>query len=241
MGIRPPREFIESPARFDLSEFDRDYTDARQLAELVVRANEAGDPRLAADAVARGTRSEDELIRICALGSALDFFPQRSLDIVSEIAWFIDNAEQSQTFGLLLTLLGRLGRRVIRLALGRRVTPPSVGPGLIAVHGTVFPLSSRYRANQPDWSIPHRGELFQYLASIRQDIYEKSDYYRWEGGYSDYARIVAIDNSTNEVCLASMWSPIVMAVMSCWAAHREGSLLFRQRPGDTLEQRVSQF
>jgi hypothetical protein len=167
---------------------------AGELAHLVTEANEAGIPELAARAVAYGTHSDDELIRVCALGSAVEFFNPSTLDLPGHIVWLLRNARQRQTFELLSTLLARVWSSSIAVATPQaRITPwrGGITPGLMTIHGTVLPLS---RENCPDWSVPPHGPLFQYLASIRKDIYNQPDYYRWEGGYTDYAREVAIQN-----------------------------------------------
>lgn len=165
----------------------------RDLADLVMETNRFGDPVLAARTVAHGTRSNDELIRVCALGSAIEFFDPAELDIPGQITWFLRNAKQQQTFELLATLLARLWSPALKLA---RVAPPTTplaatGTGLLTVHGTVLPYS---QSNRPEWSVPPAGSLFKHLAAIRPDIYGRTDYFRWEGGYTDYAREVAVDN-----------------------------------------------
>lgn len=163
------------------------------LAELVTEANRTGDPYRAARAVAMGLKSEDELIRVCALVSAVEFFDLDSVDVPGQIDWLLRNSRQSLTLEILSALLARIW--------APPVGSPSVpgGPtsrrsrvtGLMTVHGTVLPYK---RSNRPEWSVPTTGPLFQHLANIRPDIYGNPDYYRWEGGYTDYAREVAIQN-----------------------------------------------
>lgn len=73
---------------------------------------------------------------------------------------------------------------------------PSVAPtlpSLMLIHGTVLPTT---QANRPTWSVAGSGPLFLYLQNIRPDIYNQADYFKWEGGYTDYAREVAADNLT---------------------------------------------
>lgn len=183
------------PGRFDFREFAQDVIDSvplSELAEFASFANEQGDPDVAALLVALGCNSDDELIRICALGSAVDFFHQPTVDIPGQIAWFLRNAVQPETFELLSVLLARINPSP---ALG--YTPPTVAPqtgaatGLMAVHGTVLPTS---QANRPEWSVPPSGSLFSHIKKFRKDIYASPDYFRWEGGYTDYAREVAMTN-----------------------------------------------
>lgn len=193
-GIRRGTGELVAPGELILSEYDRADGD---LADLVASANESGNPFEAARAVACGTRSDDELIRVCALGSAVEFFAPWTLDLPAQIAWFFLYARQMQTIELLLTLLARVGSSVIAAPTPPApAAPPSLAIGLIAVHGTVLPLSIM-SPNRPDWSVPPDGPLFKYLTGIRPDIYNKPDYYRWEGGYKDYAREVAIWNLFN--------------------------------------------
>ena len=176
-----------------LSEVGR--ASAQELAMLVAEANAAGDASTAARAVAMGLQSDDELIRVCALGSAVEFFNPATLDLPSQFDWFRRNARQDQTFQLLATLQARLGGPGPGLAVpGGRSSPPSPGiSGLLAIHGTVLPTS---QSNRPVWSVPG-APMFRHLKSLRGDIYDKDDYFRWEGGYTDYAREVAIWNLTN--------------------------------------------
>lgn len=162
------------------------------IAELVAEANDTGDPRLAARAVAAGIRSSDELIRVCALGSALEFFAPESLDLPGHIAWLLRHTTQQQTLELLSTLTARVWSPPPGAAgPGSPISRRSRVTGLMAVHGTVLPIS---QGNRPDWSIPRQGPLFNHLAVLRPDIYSHDDYYRWEGGYTDYAREVAIQS-----------------------------------------------
>jgi hypothetical protein len=53
------------------------------------------------------------------------------------------------------------------------------------IHGTNFPPL------RPEWSVPFTGSLFNHVLPFRPDLYDRPDYFRWEGGYSDYAREVA--------------------------------------------------
>lgn len=166
----------------------------RHIAELVTEANNTGDGKIAARAVAEGMRSEDELIRVCALASGIEFFEADSIDLPAQLAWFYGNARQALTLELLSMLLARVWGPPAAAAAGGAGGPTarrSRVTGLMAVHGTVLAFS---QANRPEWSVPNQGQLYQHLSSFRPDIYGNPDYYRWEGGYTDYAREVAIQN-----------------------------------------------
>jgi len=52
---------------------------------------------------------------------------------------------------------------------------------------------------RPDWSIPVSGPLFNYVQKVRPDLYGSDDYFRWEGGYTNYAREVASQNLSDWV------------------------------------------
>jgi hypothetical protein len=177
---RPPRA-LPPPSRTSASP-----PTTAELAAIVAEANETGDAEVAARAVALGTRSEDELIRVCALGSAVEFFDPADLDLPGHVAWVLHHAGQDQTRELMATLLSRVGRAPGAAApASRRPFSAGPAPGLMAIHGTVLPGS------RPVWSVPATGPLFVHLQAIRPDIYDRSDFFRWEGGYSDYAREVA--------------------------------------------------
>ncbi len=179
----------------DFREFSGDAADgipAIALADFAVQANEMGSPFDAARLVALGCRSDDELIRVCALGSALDFFRPETIGIRRQLAWFFENAREPETFELLFVLIAR----VFPVAPTGNVAhssaaPSSTSTGLMAVHGTVLPYS---QANRPEWSVPPNGSLFSHIKTLRNDIYGSPDYFRWEGGYTDYAREVAISS-----------------------------------------------
>jgi hypothetical protein len=202
----PPGDDLEAlgisrdiPERVPTGALDlREYRDGRDplpssaLAAAAAKANESRGWIDAARLVANACKSEDELIRVCALGSAVEFFGRETLDLAGHIAWFLRNAREPQTLELLAVLLGRYNP----VASGARPVQPGLRPGattqgLIAVHGTVLPFS---QSNRPEWSVPPNGSLFSHVQSFRSDIYGASDYFRWEGGYTDYAREVAIMN-----------------------------------------------
>lgn len=182
--------------RLDYREFavtSRDFGSLRGLALRAARANERGDPREAAALVALASRSDDELIRVCALGSAIDFFDPRSIDIPDQIAWFLRNARQPETFELLSIIMARVSPVAALGAIppGTANAQSLTAPGLMAIHGTVLPYS---QSNRPEWSVPNKGSMFAHIQGVRPDIYASNDYFRWEGGYTDYAREVAMTN-----------------------------------------------
>ncbi|WP_099212171.1 hypothetical protein [Gluconobacter cerinus] len=180
---------------FNLRQFsvdDSDNVPSSALASLAAEVNERGNPRDAARLVALGCNSSDELVRICALGSAVDFFRLETINIHRQLVWFFDNALDLDTFELLFVLMAR----VFQVAAMGNLSPPTNVPtttptGLMAVHGTVLPYS---QANRPEWSVPPKGSLFSHIKTFRNDIYGSPDFFRWEGGYTDYAREVAINS-----------------------------------------------
>ncbi len=207
LGIIPPEDALGvlGISTLDGDRLPRNQLDLRQLAdgaiagvsrqELAddaVSVNLSQNPILAAQMVARGCAADDELIRVCALGSAFDFFDFDTIDIGQQIDWFIRNAEVLETFELLATLLARVFPiPAIGYATGQATPQNTTSSGLLAVHGTVLPFP---QGNRPEWSVPPSGSLFTHLKTFRGDIYSSQDYYRWEGGYTDYAREVAIAN-----------------------------------------------
>ena len=104
---------------------------------------------------------------------------------LTEVDFFSEGPTTSTIGQMLLT-------RILRFRAGgsSSVLPPEAGPqkqepGVMLVHGTNFP------PDRPVWSVPGLGPLFKHIAAFRSDIYRNQDYFRWEGGYSDYAREVA--------------------------------------------------
>lgn len=195
LGIN--REVRETVPRgeMDLREFSArapDSVPSSALADFAAQVNERANPFDAARLVALGCNSSDELVRICALGSAVDFFRQETIDIRRQLAWFFENAREPETFELLFVLMAR----VFPVAALGNLSPSTTAPtatstGLMAVHGTVLPYS---QANRPEWSVPPNGSLYSHIKTFRNDIYGSPDYFRWEGGYTDYAREVAISS-----------------------------------------------
>jgi hypothetical protein len=62
-------------------------------------------------------------------------------------------------------------------------------PGLMLIHGTVL-------WGEPIWSVPGKGRLFNYIQTLRPDVYGASDYFAWEGSYTfgGYGREIAAKN-----------------------------------------------
>jgi hypothetical protein len=142
-----------------------------------------------ARAVMKGTGSPDPLVRICALTSAYSIFAFSDVERVRRLTEF-DFSESETT----RTLKSMLLAQVLHMGLSAVNAPPTIAavqqpsPGLMLIHGTNFP------PNRPTWSVPQAGPLFNHIASFRPNVYAKPDYFRWEGGYSDYAREVAAAN-----------------------------------------------
>lgn len=161
------------------------------LYDLILSAIEhpgAGNTGLA---VAKGLRSPDELIRICALVSATELFQLSAAETIQRLVSF-SNRDLQPTTSHLVSLLANKTMGVS--AAQAAPIPPSSGsapvsgvqqPGLMLIHGTNAPQS------RPTWSIPGTGPLFNFIQPLRSDLYGLPDYFRWEGGYSDYAREVA--------------------------------------------------
>ena len=184
LGIEAP--FGEEP------EANRDDYYAR-LSEQIWRALKSGSAYDTVQAVAFGLSAPDEIVRICALVSAADLIRPRGLYLWRRLGWFLGRELADITRQLLGIVIARL------FALGLAVPPPPASPaaqgaktpGLMLIHGTVLPTS---QSNRPVWSVPGTGPLFNHIQGFRSDIYGSSDYFRWEGGYTDYAREVASQN-----------------------------------------------
>lgn len=166
------------------------YYSRAEIAAMAQEANRTSDPAIAAAAVALGMESNDELIQICALGSAVDFFQREQLAIFERLIRLLSIARDPLTLELIRILSSRVlsppleepERRSGRAGDAQR-------PGLIAVHGTILPFSQSSKPG--DWFIPRKGALFRHFSNFRPDIYSGADYFRWEGGYTDWARDVA--------------------------------------------------
>lgn len=196
----------------DFREFSREDGDgvaSVALADFAAGVNERGNPADVLRLVAAGCKSDDELIRICALGSAVDLFRRQTIDMPGQIAWFLRNAREPETFELLGVLLARTNPSpAVGYLAGPTTTPGATTTGLMAIHGTVLPHS---QSNRPEWSVPPNGSLFSHLQSFRNDIYGSPDFFRWEGGYTDYAREVAMTNLRDWVSSRSLHGIDVVA------------------------------
>lgn len=141
-----------------------------------------------AKAVLAGTASPDGLVRFSALTSAIEMF-RYSPEFTRRLIEFDSYSGRTTT-----AIRSIVASRLFGAALSASDPPVEVRPvqeqepGLMLIHGTNFPPS------RPIWSVPGVGPLFQHLAVIRPDVYGKPDYFRWEGGYSAYAREVAAMN-----------------------------------------------
>ncbi|MEI9804835.1 MAG: hypothetical protein WDN48_10770 [Pseudolabrys sp.] len=138
----------------------------------------------------KGTGSPDPLIRICALASAFEMFKYSTTDRVRKLTQF-DFSESEATSTIAAMLLARALRVALSAIdqLPEDVTSSAQAkPGLMLIHGTNFPPL------RPKWQVPGTGLLFQHIAGFRGDVYAKEDFFRWEGGYSKYAREVATRN-----------------------------------------------
>jgi len=114
----------------------------------------------------------------------------------------------------------------------------------LLVHGTLFQWHNK---TMQEWWRPQSGDLHQYLKNgTCSNLYANGDFYRWSGGFSDYAReeaaeklvdwlhwrsiiapnVVAHSHGCNVAMLASHSRPLNSLVMlSCpvhWDAYRPG-------------------
>src|SRR5258708_3950320 len=201
---------VEDPsleARFDLIdpdffEFVDDYIGIvepdryyAQLRELIAIAFESRKSVDVARAVSKGISAPDPLLRICALISAVEVFSRPRDILVDGLRWFVREGFGEGFSETTAALLSALTSRVLGVSLtavgppASQASAPSLSPpGLMLIHGTNFPPF------RPLWSVPGQGPLFQHISTFRGDLYWNSDYYRWEGGYSAYAREVAAMN-----------------------------------------------
>ena len=163
-----------------------------RLGELIFLAIKDPGARHTNSAVAEGLNSPDELIRICALFSAIELFRFSVPETIQRLVPFSNRELEPTTSRLVSMLINKtMGASATQVA----PTPPSGSspppatsanqPGLMLIHGTNAPQS------RPTWSIPGTGPLFNHISPQRPDLYGLPDHFRWEGGYSDYAREVA--------------------------------------------------
>lgn len=219
-----PTEFLASD----------EVQDCRSLAAMVQECNRSPNPQLAALIVAKAMRADDALVRICGLASAIEFYRFDFPTLAFEVYRLITSTFDAFALSLLETLFARLTTTSFRRRSALKPTAPSdsLPPGLIAVHGTILPFS---QANAPDWSVPGTGDLFNHIQGIRPDIYHRPDYFRWEGGYTDYARDVASQNLADwldaralngiDVVAHSHGANVVIAAMNKGGSFRKVVLL----------------
>lgn len=171
-----------------------------RLYAMIKDAIESGRVSFTATAVAFGLSSPDPLVRACALTSAIDLFRPAGLDLWSRLQWFLGKTPSDMTRYALRSIFARCYG--ITLATGilptlpppdRHAAPPP--PKLMLIHGTVLPTS---QDNKPVWSVPG-SSFFEYLKAERPDLYDRPDYFQWEGGYTRHARRIAAGNLKNWV------------------------------------------
>lgn len=197
---RMESDSIKQPAPSQIFSRNRvtDFSDIagrqdRRLSDAIRLAISSGSPSDTADAVALGCEHRNRLVRLTAQISALDIFrvPPTELDALRQ-QYANDDQPLDHEDDLRVALEGSLEavlRRRLRGDLFHRELEPAQSShvrrpsGLILIHGTNMP------GCRPAWSVPHTGELFKYIQSaLRPDVYADPDYFRWEGGYSHYAR-----------------------------------------------------
>lgn len=171
-----------------------------RLAEFLEAAIASDSQTQTLQAVALGIESPDDLIRICALTSALELFDINRRDMARRLSWFYERDLNPTTVTLLQMLLLPRPRRsaASHRQLTTLATHRFAPNGLMLIHGTNFP------PGRPVWSVPGIGPLFNHIQPLRSDLYGHSDYFRWEGGYSDYAREVGAYNLTDWVAHRSL-------------------------------------
>ena len=207
------KSFIE-PQGFDALKFSESAPDETpseqnrkeyydQLTDHIWRALKTSDPVFSAKAVAFGLSAPDDIVRVCALCSAIDIFKLDSLNFLQRVTWYFGRNIKEIT----RQLLGIILNRAISFSyMGpppgpSSITKPPAQPDLMLIHGTVLPTS---QAARPTWSVPGTGALFNHIQKLRPHVYGKSDYFRWEGGYTDYAREVASNNLRDWLSLRNL-------------------------------------
>ena len=211
LGLKEPRARLETGAAEPFAPYDDPFVALhgqaeddsldptefyRQLAELIGAALESGQRIDTARAVAKGIASPDSLLRICALTSAVELFAFPLADILLRLSWFYGANTSDTTMALVAILSARVASDAPPASPPPRARPMAgvtARVGMMLIHGTNFPLGPT-GGNRPVWSVPHTGPLFNHVSSHRPDIYAQPDHFRWEGGYSDYAREVASQN-----------------------------------------------
>lgn len=181
----PGPEEIEQAARDPAVYFER-------LAELIRRAEDTGTVPDILSAIRYGMESPDGIVRVAALSSGMKVFNLSSLAPLARLDWFVQRGSELSdlTRDVFQTLL-QSTTAATDPAAGQAKPPPappprSPGKGLVLVHGTHFEHNA-----DPDWYFPGTGDLHNYIAPHRTDIYSNSDYFEWEGRWSDRGRAVA--------------------------------------------------
>lgn len=171
-----------------------------RLATAIERALQSGEIQDTGRAVLAGLQHPSRLLRTCAHAACVGLFRLTAFDVdylrsVYPFADFHESDEQAEEIEMSIAAsIEALLRRYLRGDIFEPYPPaaslaPNERPGLMLIHGTNMPGS------RPDWSVPGSGELFRHIqTNLRPDVYAGSDFFRWEGGYSDYAREVAAEN-----------------------------------------------
>jgi hypothetical protein len=181
--IRFPEIQIVSP--------DGERSFHRELGNLIWAAVKTQKSSDLAKALAFGTVSPDPLVRICSLISGHEMLSPTT-ELHRRLFEFDFSSEVTASTLATILMSRTLSAGMSAIGSAPPITPPKKnGDGIFLIHGTNFP------PHRPVWSVPLTGPLFNYIANIRADIYAKPDYFRWEGGYSDYAREVAAQNLDN--------------------------------------------
>ncbi|MGI1662579.1 hypothetical protein ACRDNQ_10100 [Palleronia sp. KMU-117] len=214
----PPRALVEG-GRVNLEEVrgaqdedfiaeERDRPDHdRLLAEAIMAAEETRSPEDILGAIKIGLSSPDDLIRICALSSAMKLFTISSLGILPRISHFIsvwddlDIVAQEIFLALFPSISRSLGLSSRSGSAGRIGGDPggvaavsNRSNGVTLIHGTHFDVNP-----DPVWYHPHIGDLHNHIRSFRTDIYSGGNFFDWEGRWSDRGRYVAAKNLRNWV------------------------------------------
>ena len=144
-----------------------------------------------------GLQAPHSIVRACALRSALELVRLplgRALDLFGGLAsGGFDDSDTAATIAA-MALAAAFGIQPFGYGSVPSIDRPKMNTEQIPVlpiHGTNF-IGSR-----PDWSVPPSGSLYKYLKANRQGTVDADRYFRWEGGYSSYAREVAAQNLAN--------------------------------------------
>lgn len=169
------------------------------------------------DAVARdladelyGEGSQGSSILAARLIALHLFHPNALLAVAAAVSWFVIVDDPSLAVSVLVaaaTSQDELVRAMALTAAHRTIAWPLSQSDLnpveprspqsgkttqvdsLLVHGTVF---SPAGAPQHDWWTPNQGDLHEYLRrGTRPGVYSDPDFFRWSGGWNDYARYEA--------------------------------------------------